>query len=274
MTVKKGTAQRGGIVDAIQEWFRQNEMFWTLISFVTLVSIVILQVLFIFLSGINPHIQNGIDSFLVPLLVLFVVSVFWRTSMATILSLAGVLCLYAGMFYIYDNQVLLQVTPSHIASKLGYGTKLTEAPLDIVADYYFFMGIIALMLSTAVAFKPSIFRAKGAPVAGIPYPIWSNDKDPNLRYGHAVVSLIPVQSLLSTVEHHLVAKYRYIQIMIGGRIYFVSPEDWVPEHSSVIREKESGLLLGIPKVPDGMMIQAMDTCRLIGHDIASHSSSC
>jgi hypothetical protein len=249
--VNKGTAQRDGIIDVIQEWFRQNDMFWTLISFVTLVSIVILQVLFIFLASINPHIRNGIDSFLVPLLVLFVVSIFWRTSMATILSLAGVLCVYAGMFYIYDNQVLLQVTPSHIASKLGYGTTLTEAPLGIVANYYFFMGIIALILSTAVAFKPSIFRAKGAPAAGLPYPIWSNEKDPKLRYGRAVVSLIPVQSLLSIVEHHLVAKYRYIQIMIGGRIYFVSPEDWVPEHSSVVREKESGSLLGIPKVPDG-----------------------
>ena len=75
----------------IQEWLRQNDMFWTVISLVTLVSIVILQVLFIFLAGINPHIRNGIDSFLVPLLVLFVLSIFWRTSMATILSLAGVL---------------------------------------------------------------------------------------------------------------------------------------------------------------------------------------
>jgi len=248
---KTGAAQTDGIVDLIQEWFRQNDMFWTLISLATLVSIVILQVLFIFLAAINPHIRNGIDSFLVPLLVLFVLSIFWRSSMVTILSLAGVLCLYAGMFYIYDNQVLLQVTPSHIASKLGYGTPLREVSLGIVADYYFFMGIIALILSTAIAFKPSIFRAKGAPAAGLPYPIWTNDKDPKLLYGRGVASLIPVQSLLSLVEHHLVVKYRYTQIMIGGRIYFVSPDDWVPEHSSVIREKESGSLLGIPKVPDG-----------------------
>jgi hypothetical protein len=245
------TVKRGGFIDAIQGWFRQKDMFWTLITLLTLFSIVILQVLFIFLTGINAHIRNGIDSFLVPLLVLFVVSIFWRSSLATILSLAGVLCLYAGMFYIYDNQALLQVKPSHIASKLGYGSTLTEAPLGIVADYYFLMGIIALILCTAVAFRPSIFRAKGAPAVGLPYPIWTNDKDPKLRYGRPVVSLIPVQSLLSLVEHHLVAKYRYIQITIGGRIYFVSPDDWVPEYSSVIRDKESGSLLGIPKVPDG-----------------------
>jgi hypothetical protein len=42
--------------------------------------------------------------------------------------------------------------------------------------------------------------------------------------------------------------------MIGGRIYFVAPEDWVPESSYVIREKASGSLVGIPKVHDGFNI--------------------
>ena len=210
-------------------------MFWALISFISFLSIIILQALFIFLSGINPHIRSGIDLLLVPLLVLFVVSIFWRRSTATILSLAGVLCLYVGMFYVYDNLGMLQVTTPHIANRLGYGVKLKTAPVVDVADLYFFMGIFALILCTAVALRPSLFRAKGTPV-GLPYPLWTNDNDPKLRYGATVVSLIPVQSLLSFAEHHLVAKYKYIQIMIGGRIYFVSPEYWVPEHSNVIRE--------------------------------------
>jgi len=228
-------------------------MFWGLISFISLLSIIILQVLFILLSGINSHIRTGIDSLLVPLLALFVVSIFWRRSTATLLSLAGVLCLYVGMFYVYANLEVLQVTTPHIANRLGYGVRLTPAPVAEVADLYFLMGIFALILSTAVAFRPSLFRAKGTPVE-LSYPLWTNDKDPKLRYGAAVVSLIPVQSLLSFAEHHLVAKYKYIQIMIGGRIYFVSPEDWVPERSNVIREKVSGSLLGIPKVPDGFNI--------------------
>jgi hypothetical protein len=42
--------------------------------------------------------------------------------------------------------------------------------------------------------------------------------------------------------------------MIGGTTYYVSPDDWVPENSRVIRDKESGSLLGIPKVPDGFSI--------------------
>lgn len=245
--------ERGEFIDEIQRWFRQRNIFWTLISFFSLLSIIILQVLFVFLNGINPHIRDGIDTLLVPMLLLFVVSIFWRSSTATILSLAGVLCLYVGMFYVYSNLVVLQVTPSHIANRLGYGTKLTEPPLAAVAEFYFLMGIFALILCAAVAFRPSIFRAKGNPVVPS-YPVWTNDKDPRLRYGASVVSLIPVLSLLSFAEHHLVAKYKYIQIMIGGKIYFVAPEDWVPERSNVLREKVSGSLLGVPKVPDGFNI--------------------
>lgn len=76
--------------------------------------------------------------------------------------------------------------------------------LFAVADYYFFMGIFALILCTAVAFRPSIFRAKGAPV-GPPYPLWTNDRDQN-------------------------------------------------SDTAQLREKESGSLLGIPKVHDGFNI--------------------
>jgi hypothetical protein len=144
-------------------------MFWALISFISLLSIIILQALFIFLSGINPHIRSGIVLLLVPLLVLIVVSIFWRRSTATILSLAGVLCLYVGMFYVYDNLGMLQVTTPHIANRLGYGVKLTTAPIVDVADLYFFMGIFALILCPAVALRPSLFRGKGTPV-GLLYP--------------------------------------------------------------------------------------------------------
>ena len=152
----------------------------------------------------------------------------------------------------YDNLGVLQVTSSHIASRLGYGIS-HQVPVSTVAYFYFLMGIFALSVGMAVAFRPSIFRAKGTQV-GLPYPVWTNDNDLKLRYGATVVSLIPIQGLLSIAERHLIEKYGYIQVMIGVRIYFASPEDWVPENSNVVREKVSGTLLGIPKVPDGFNI--------------------
>jgi len=68
---------------------------------------------------------------LVPLLVLFVVS-----SGVALQQLSYLLqeCLYVGMFYVYDNLGMLQVTTPDIANRLGYGVKLTTAPVVDVAD--------------------------------------------------------------------------------------------------------------------------------------------
>jgi hypothetical protein len=66
--------------------------------------------------------------------------------------------------------------------------------------------------------------------------------------------LVPLQGLLSYGERHLSAKYAYLVVSIGGKRYFVTPNDWVPEGSFVVRDKQSGTLLGIPKVPDGFNV--------------------
>jgi hypothetical protein len=101
-----------------------------------------------------------------------------------------------------------------------------------------------------------LFRAAGA-ITGLPYPVWNRNDDP-LYIGansNSVLSLIPVQSLLNFGERHLISNFKYIQVMIGGRIYFVSLDEWVPQSTTyIIREKDSGSLVGIPKVPDGFNI--------------------
>jgi hypothetical protein len=60
--------------------------------------------------------------------------------------------------------------------------------------------------------------------------------------------------LLNFAEQHIATTYKYITIMIDRTIYFVSPDDWVPQDTLVIRDRETNSLLGIPKVPDGFNI--------------------
>jgi hypothetical protein len=126
--------------------------------------------------------------------------------------------------------------------------------MGTVATFYFLIGLFSAFLCVGVAFRPSFFRARGAPT-GLPYPVWSiNDKDQKFRYGASVVSLIPVQSLLSFSERHLISKYKYIQVVIAGRKYFVSLDEWVPQSMTyIVRETDSGSLVGIPKLSDGFM---------------------
>ena len=98
--------------------------------------------------------------------------------------------------------------------------------------------------------QPSFFCA-GAAITGLPYPVW-NRNDDSIYIGancNSVLSLIPVQSLLSFGERHLSSNYKYIQVVIGGRVYFVSLDEWVPLSSTyIIRDKQSGSLVGISKI--------------------------
>lgn len=247
----------GGIfIDVIQDWFRQRNRLWTAISFVTtliFIIIMLMQVFFNILTEIDPQIRQGIYILMISLLALFVFSIFWRGSVLTFLSLAGALNLYIGMFYVFDYAGGLQTLPPHVANRLGYGTSVTAPPVSSVADFYLLIAILALILCIAIAFRPSLFKAKGSEVK-LPYPIWTEENNPKLAVGANIISLIPVLSLLSFVERHLVAKYKYIQILIGGTVYFVSPDGWVPHSSYIIRDRESGSLLGIPKIPDGFNI--------------------
>ena len=249
----KKTNERAVFIDTIQEWFRRRSKFWALISLFTLASLIALQFFLTFIVGINPLIRQGTGSFLIPLLLLFVVSIFWRGSIQTFLSLAGTLSLYVGMFYIYAKTAGLQTLTPIVTNKLGVG-KIVESPsISSVANFYFFVGIVALILCVAIAFRPSFFKAKGTRIMPS-YPVWTNENDDaNFAFG-ANIMLIPVLGLLSFSERYLVAKYKYIVVMIGGTPYFVSPDDWVPEGSVVIRDKESGSLLGIPKVADGFNV--------------------
>jgi hypothetical protein len=248
---------RGVFIDKVQVWFLQRNKLWTMITFVTLASIVILQFILTFLTQINPQVRHGIYPILIPMLVLFVFSIFWRNTVTAFLSLAGAMCLYAGMYYAYASR--FGIIQNKFLAHVNNPTPLHLPPSDTVAEFYFLMGIFAAVLCVAVAFRPSLFRAKGTPV-GLPYPIWTNSDNernyPRFKFGaNNSLSLIPVQSLLSFGERHLISNYKYIQVMIGGRIYFVSLDEWVPQTVTyIIRDRDSGSLVGIPKVSDGFNI--------------------
>ena len=247
---------RGVFIDEVQRWFLKRNKFWTAITFVVLASIIILQFSFTFLTGINPHVRLAIYPILIPLLLLFVFSIFWRNTITAFLSLAGATCLFVGMYYAYASRYEIIQSMSSSLSHTATTTHMQLPPLAAVAAFYFLMGLFSASLCVGVALRPSFFRAKGA-LTGLPYPVWTSN-NPRLKFGsnnNSILSLIPVQSLLSFGERHLISNYKYIQVMIGGRIYFVSLDEWVPQSTTyIIREKGSGSLVGIPKVSDGFNV--------------------
>ncbi|NHI03366.1 hypothetical protein DYY67_1678 [Candidatus Nitrosotalea sp. TS] len=44
----------------------------------------------------------------------------------------------------------------------------------------------------------------------------------------------------------LVTRYKYVTLAIGGMEYLVTPYEWIPENSVVIRDEKSNTIIGIP----------------------------
>jgi hypothetical protein len=130
----KTNENRGVFIDNIQGWFYKRNMFWTAITFIALSAIIILQLSFTFLTGINPNIRLLIYPILVPLLLLFIFSIFWRNTITAFLSLAGALCLFVGMYYAYVSQYLHQTISSSASQASNVGKHFP--PLDVVGTFY------------------------------------------------------------------------------------------------------------------------------------------
>ena len=238
--------------DKVEEWFRKRDRFWRRVSVVTLVLIVASELLFISLARIDPQVRAGMDIVVIPMLLLFVFSIFWRGSIQTFLSLAGIGSIYFGMLFVYAVAAGHETLPPIITNKLGVGNIAIPPPASTLAEFYFLGGMLGVLLCMAISFKPSLFRLKGTQSRSY-YPVWTGEYKQKTAYSASVI-LVPVQGLLSFSERYLAVKYKYLVVMIGGTKYFVSPDDWIPQGSLLIRDKESGALLGIPKVPDGFNI--------------------
>src|SRR5690242_8523793 len=241
MVKTKSNTERWAFIDTIQGWFLPKSRFWGSISLFSFFSLIILQIIFSIASNINPGARRETDFLVLPFLALFVFSIFWRGSIPTFLSLTGSLMTYTGMYYIQAKYFGLQNLPPTIANRLGYGIiSQSHFHIDQYAQLFFLSGIFFLTLCLAISFKPSFFRARGAKYS--PYPIWDS-KDSKIILNKNSARLIPVSSLLNFGEQNIAATYKYITVMIDDTIYFVSPDDWIPQGSNIIRDKETNSLI-------------------------------
>ncbi len=161
MGEKQDVDRRWNFIDDIQDWFEQKSKFWLVISILTFSSVLVLQVIVNFASYTNPVVRQGVDFLVIPLLALFVFSIFWRSVTQTSLSLAGALVTYGGMFFFYTVNGTSQLVITYVASRLGYGIKhITIIDPHSVADIFFIVGIFSLAFCLAMAIKPNFLKPK------------------------------------------------------------------------------------------------------------------
>ena len=148
---------RWRFINDIQDWFEKKDRFWLVISVLTFSSVLILEVMLNFALYDNPSVKQEIGFLLITILVVFVFSIFWRNLFQTLLSLAGALATYGGIFFFYTLNGPSQLVSTHVADRLGYGIKnisiITITPSS-VADPYFIIGMIALVFCLGISIKP------------------------------------------------------------------------------------------------------------------------
>ena len=138
----------------------------------------------------------------------------------------------------------MQLVTSFVANRLGYGIRhVVSIPPDSVADRYFIVGVCMLTFCLTIAIRPNFFKPKDPDE--LPYPVWRHSRNFGQAQGSGLVRFIPLSALLSYEEQHFVARYKYVVLVISGTKYLVTPYDWVPEGSVVIRDKKSNSVIGI-----------------------------
>lgn len=236
--------ERWVFIEKIQDWFRQKNQFWLLLCILSFGTIVVLQIFLTLASGANPLARQESEFLVLPVLMVFVLSTFWRSLVHTFLSFAGASMAYGGMFLFHVSSVATQLATPYTANRLGFGIKhVAVASPAAIADRYFIVGMFALAFCLAIAIKPSFFKSKDPDY--LPYPVWKYSKNYASGQKSGLVKFIPLSALLTYEEQHMIAKYKYIVLVISGTKFLVTPYDWVPHDSVVIRDEESNSIIGI-----------------------------
>jgi drug/metabolite transporter superfamily protein YnfA len=147
---------RWKFINDIQYWFEKKDRLWFVISLLAFSSVLVLEAILNFASYDIPSARQ-VSLLLIPILAVFVFSIFWRSLFQTFLSLGGALATYGGIFFLYTVNSSSQLVNTHVADRLGVGIKqiatITITP-SLVADRYFVIGIFALIFCLAMAIKP------------------------------------------------------------------------------------------------------------------------
>jgi hypothetical protein len=118
----------------------------------------------------------------------------------------------------------------------------------MAAESYFFLGIVMVILSMIIAYKPSLLYVKNRPepfhVSWAQYQKWNNDWQ---LAGDYTECSIPLTSLMKEQEKYILWRYEYILTNIYNTHYLVEPNGFVPTNSIIVRDNKTGRMIGISR---------------------------
>ncbi|GBC72611.1 hypothetical protein HRbin04_00001 [archaeon HR04] len=203
------------------------------LSILSMIVLTLLEI--VLLTNISPSMLWLVYMIAPMLTVPMVLAVVWKRSFATVIMAIGLLCMLGSMM------LLPHILSIGIISKDKFYTASLRS---------FLLGIAMVAISMIMVYKPEMLYARNRPRDDDEdnIKVWDGSSSSSSSSSRMASSklLIPLRKLLDDRENMLLPMYRYVLVIIDGVTYLVSPDDYVPVGSMVVRR--DGMFIGVRKV--------------------------
>ena len=232
------------------EWFYRNK---SVLLALNLISIILLFLIHssILAVQINPAsiAAKIIQAITISLISIIALSIMWRGIICIAIGILGLFLIYAGILLpSYSFDVLQESNPDG----KNQITLNIDQPVSVASQGFFFLGIAMVALSMIIGYRPEILYVKNRPkpldTIWESYSIWHDDYDNHVKLvGGYSEPIVHLKNLMTDEEIYLLWRYEYILTDVYGTPYLVNPESYVPESSTIFRDKKSGKMIGKAK---------------------------
>jgi hypothetical protein len=233
----------GSCLSAYQ-WFHRNRS--ALVS-LSVISIILLFALHLFTTTIHISLNSVpariIQVITIVLISLTFLSIIWKGMVPIVIGSLGVTLIYGGI--VIPSYALTLPTESYFK---GIRVLIDQQIISMATESYFFLGIAMVALSMIIAYKPTLLYVKNRPEPL--YSLWTDYEkwydNVQLAGGYTEPN-VSLRSLMSEQEKYLLWRYEYVLTNIYNTSYLVKPDGFVPKNSTIVRDKESGRMIGVSR---------------------------
>ena len=234
------------------EWFHRNKSLLLTLNVVSIILLFLIH-LFILTVQINPAsiAEIIIQVITISLIAIIALSIMWRGIVCIAIGILGLFLIHAGILLpTYSLGVLKESYPDH-KDQISNMLNISQ-PTHMATQGFFFLGITMVGLSVIIAYRPDILYVKNRPKPSDTiwdsYPVWYDDNINNVKLvGRYSEPLVHLKSLMTNEEIYLLWRYEYILTDVYCTPHLVKPESYVPKSSTILRDKESGKMIGKAK---------------------------
>ena len=228
----------------IYQWFHKNRSILIALSVISIILLFFLHLFTITIQISLNSIPAGIIQIITIILIsLSSLSVIWRGLVPVIICGLGITLIYGGI--VIPSYALTLPTESYFK---GIRILIDQQIISMATEGYFFLGISMVVLSMIIAYKPTLLYVKNRPKPL--HSLWTDYQkwydNVQLAGGYTEPN-VPLKTLMSEQEKYLLWRYEYILTSIYDTPYLVKPDGFVPKRSTILRDNESGRMIGVAR---------------------------